>query len=171
MWIFRSTVPTPPCLYYRACALTVTMIEYSCLHEQQWCVCWWLNPIQSLVKSVRHYIPGGRYLSSASHTSSLDISSKTSFMSCTVSSGFLFSMISRTVFAQVEEVPIRCSFLSGILNFSPSFCQCLKWSSCIQMTSKTFGWCSRRSRNGAVSVQITHLLLRRRLGKKSEFFD
>ena len=118
--------PPPPCLYYRACALTVTMIEYTCLHEQQWCVCWWLNPIQSLVKSVRHYIPGGRYLSSASHTSSLDISSKTSFMSCTVSSGFLFSMISRTVFAQVEEVPIRCSFLSGILNFSPSFCQCLK---------------------------------------------
>ena len=118
--------PPAPCLYYRACALTVTMIEYTCLHEQQWCVCWWLNPIQSLVKSVRHYIPGGRYLSSASHTSSLDISSKTSFMSCTVSSGFLFSMISRTVFAQVEEVPIRCSFLSGILNFSPSFCQCLK---------------------------------------------
>ena len=124
-----------------------------------------------VVKSVSNYIPGGRYLSSASHTSSLDISSKTSFMSGTVSSGFLFSMISRTVFAQVEEVPIRCSFLSGILNFSPSFCQCLKWSSCIQMTSKTFGWCSRRSRNGAVSVQITHLLLRRRLGKKSEFFD
>ena len=30
-------------------------IEYTCLHEQQWCVCWWLNPIQSLVKSVRHY--------------------------------------------------------------------------------------------------------------------
>ena len=116
----------PPYLYYRACALTVMMIEYTCLHERQLCVCWWLNPIQSLVKSVSNYIPGGRYLSSASHTSSLDISSKTSFMSCTVSSGFLFSMISRTVFAQVEEVPIRCSFLSGILNFSPSFCQCLK---------------------------------------------
>ena len=33
-------------------------IEYTCLHEQQWCVCWWLNPIQSLVKSVRHYTNG-----------------------------------------------------------------------------------------------------------------
>ena len=31
-------------------------IEYTCFHQQQWCVCWWLNPIQSLVKSVRHYI-------------------------------------------------------------------------------------------------------------------
>ena len=30
-------------------------IEYTCLHKQQWCVRWWLNPIQSLVKSVRHY--------------------------------------------------------------------------------------------------------------------
>ena len=30
------------------------MIEYTCLHEQQWCMCWWLNPIQSLFKSVRH---------------------------------------------------------------------------------------------------------------------
>ena len=27
----------------------------ACLHEQQWCMCRWLNPIQSLVKSVRHY--------------------------------------------------------------------------------------------------------------------
>ena len=35
--------------------MTVMMIEYTCLHKQQWCVCWWLNPIQSLVKSVRHY--------------------------------------------------------------------------------------------------------------------
>ena len=35
--------------------MTVMTIEYTCLHEQQWCVCWWLNPIQSLVKSVRHY--------------------------------------------------------------------------------------------------------------------
>ena len=56
MWIFRYTVPPPPCLYNRACALTVMMIEYTCLHEQQWCVCWWLNLIQSLVKSITHYI-------------------------------------------------------------------------------------------------------------------
>ena len=46
----------PPCFYYGACALTVMKIEYTCVHEQQWCVCWWLNPNQSLVESVRHYI-------------------------------------------------------------------------------------------------------------------
>ena len=36
--------------------MTIMMIEYKCLHEQQWCVCLWVNPIQSLVKPVRHYI-------------------------------------------------------------------------------------------------------------------
>ena len=33
-----------------------TRMEYTRLHEQQWFVCWWLNPIQSLIKSARHYI-------------------------------------------------------------------------------------------------------------------
>ena len=36
IYVYR---PHPSCLYYRACALTVMVIEYTCLHEQQWRVC------------------------------------------------------------------------------------------------------------------------------------
>ena len=56
IYVYRPhSQPHSPCLCYRACALTVMMIEYTCVHEQQWRVCWWLNPNQSFVKSVRHY--------------------------------------------------------------------------------------------------------------------
>ena len=36
IYVYR---PHPPCLYYRAYILAVMLIEYTCLHEPQWCVC------------------------------------------------------------------------------------------------------------------------------------
>ena len=49
-------LPSPPPMFVLSSMRSdCDVIEYTCLQGQQWCVCWWLNPIQSLVKSVRHY--------------------------------------------------------------------------------------------------------------------
>lgn len=88
-----------------------------------------------------------RRSSSTSHTSVLRISFKTSFISFTVSPGFLFPMISRTASNLIfwaegaavhglVEVAIFCSVLSGILIFRPKSFQLLFWSNFRQMFPK-----------------------------------
>ena len=96
-------------------------------------------------------IPGSFF--SSSQTSCLSISTDKTHISFTVTLGFFFSMISRTVSAQLEEVLICFSFSSEMPIFLPRAGQLLKWSNWRQIISNVSVCFSRRSSNVAVSTE------------------